>query len=229
MSFRIPASFGEQFMRSMEGVPDAEAQIESFEDSLGFDLEQDLFSWFHGEASLVLLPGETLMGSDLPVTGYFTLRPSDLAAAEAGMERIIAALEELAGGDLGLSSEQLGGAAFQVFAPEGESLAGYGFVNETLVIGVGPAALAASADADTRLGDAQSFGTATTTLPDPNGGLLYVALPALLDMLEEQGMMDDEDREDLRPFQAIAAASSPGLDDEGFARSRLFISVEAAE
>lgn len=228
LSFRIPASFGEQLMESMASVPDAEAQLASFEESFGFNLQDDLLSWFHGEATLVLLPGETVLDTELPVTGYFALRPTDRQAAEAGVERLVAALDELAGGELGMREEEHGGVAWQVAGSPEESAAGYAFVDDNFVLGVGPSALAAVAGADARLGDQQAFDEATTALPAPNGGMFYVAVPAVLDLLEAQGM-DAEDLDGLRPFQAIAAASSPGLDEKGLARSRLFISVAPEE
>lgn len=224
VSFRIPPSFGANMLESLNSVGATREQVTAFEEQLDFDLERDLFSWLHGEATLVLLPGEAVMGEDLPVTGYFALRPEDLEAAQVGIEKLVGVLEQTAGGDLGLREEQLGGASWQVFGPPDAAVGGYAFVGEELAIGVGPGALAAAAGADARLDGEAAFKTAIRALPAPNSGAFYLSLAPILDLAEEQGA-DPEQLDGLRAFQAIAAAGSPGVDDKGIAHSRLFISV----
>lgn len=228
LSFRIPTNIGETVREAIENIPDGAEQLESYEQSLDFDLDRDLLSWFHGEATLVLLPGETLLDSESPVTGYFALKPTDREAAEAGVERIIEVLENASGGELGLREEEFGGTPWQVVGPPDDAVAGYAFLADELIISVGPGAMASAAGADERLDGEAAFKTATTSLPNPNGGMIYVAMPAVLDLAEELGT-DSDSIEGLRPFQAIAASGSAGLDDNGFARSRIFISVAPEE
>lgn len=226
VSFRIPPSFGKTMRDSFAAVPDAEEQIAAFEQELDFDLDRDFFSWFHGEASLVLLPGETILDSETPVTGYFALRPTDKAAAEAGMAKLVTVLESAAG-DLGLREEQVGGATWQVIGPPEQAVGGYGFIGDELVVGVGPRAMAAATGEGEALGGQADFQMVTKPLPAPNGGVFFANLGPLLDLAEEQGA-DPEAIDGLRPFTAIAAAGTPGLDEKGMSHGRLFITVAPA-
>lgn len=226
LSFRLPASFGEQFREGLASVPGFEEQLAEVEQQFDIDIDRDLLSWLQGEATLVLLPGEELMGSPSPITGYFALKPNDRAAAEAGLARIIGALDEASGGELGLREEELGGVAWQVMGPEQQTVGGYGFVGDDLVIGVGPSALTAAAKPAAPLSGDTAYQAGLKALPTPNGGLFFINLPAVVSLAEEQGGLDDPEVADrLRPFKAITAAGSPGIDDKGVARGRLYFVI----
>ncbi|MBX0329599.1 DUF3352 domain-containing protein [Oscillochloris sp. ZM17-4] len=225
-SFRLPSTFGKQIRDGINSVPGADAQIASVEQETGLDLDRDLLSWLQGEATIVLLPGEEIMGSTTPVSGYFALKPNDRGAAEDGMGRIVKALDELSGGQIGLHEEQLGGVAWQVVGTDQEVAAGYGFVGDDLVIGVGPSTLAAAASPAAPLSGDQAYQAGLKALPAPNGGLMFVNLPAVLGLAQDLGGLDAPTVTDrLAPFKAITIAGSPGMDDKGVARGRLYLVI----
>lgn len=220
MSFRIPETLGENIIQTITSMPDGEELLTQYEEALGLDLQADLFDWFHGEAVLAFFPGE----ADAPVSGYFALAPSDRAAAEAGMEKIISSLEQMFGGDLGLASTEVGGASFQVLeTPDG--MAGYGFVGNDLVIGFGETALAASGGAGSALADNPAYKTAVAALPAPNTGTFFVDLGAIVKLGRETDNLDAEVAERLAPFKALAAAANPSIDDKGIARFSLMVLI----
>ncbi|NNJ12312.1 DUF3352 domain-containing protein [Chloroflexales bacterium ZM16-3] len=225
-SFRLPSTFGKQFRDGIDSVPGVDEQIAGFEQQTGLDLDRDLLSWLQGEATIVLLPGEEIMGSATPVSGYFALKPNDRGAAEDGMSRIVKAFDELSGGQLGLHEEELGGVTWQMVGPDQQAVGGYGFVGDDLVIGVGPITLAAAASPATPLSGDQAYQSGLKALPSPNGGLMFINLPTVVSLAQDLGGMSDPTVEDrIKPFKAITAAGAPGMDEKGVSRGRLYLVI----
>jgi hypothetical protein len=226
LSFRLPASLGQQIREAITSTPGAEEQVASMEQQFGLDLDRDLLSWLQGEATIVLMPGEDVAGSPSPVTGYFALKPNDRGAAEDGMKRIITAIDKASDGQLGVHEEQLGGVAWQVIGPEQQVAGGYGFVGDDLVIGIGKGTLAAVASPKAPLSGSPAYQAGLKALPTPNGGLIFVNLPAVVSLAKSEGGLSDPTVADrLKPFKAITAAGAPGIDEKGVARSRLYFVI----
>jgi hypothetical protein len=227
VSFRIPASFGKQIREALAGLPGSDEQIAAFEKQSGMSLDNDLLSWLPGEASLVLMPGENILGMAAPVTGYFALKPADLAGAKAGIKKIVAALAQQ-GGEFSLREEAVGGAPWQVYGSEQQVAGGYAFIGDELVIGVGPKAMAAAASPSRPIDGQAAYKAGVAALPTPNAGMVFVNLPAVVELVQRQSdSLTPELAGRLKPFKAIAAAGSPGLDDKGTARARLYFVILA--
>ncbi|EFO79900.1 hypothetical protein OSCT_2275 [Oscillochloris trichoides DG-6] len=228
ISFRIPASFADQIRDTIASDPEIADQVAAFEQQMDIDLNRDLLDWFQGEASIVLLPGEEIMGSPMPVTGYFAIKPNDRGAAEDGINRLIAGLEMMSGGELGLTDAEVGGVTWSAFSPEGQPLGGYGFVGDDLVIGFGNTALEAAAAPTSNLSSNVAYQAGAKVLPNPNGGMLFINLPDMLAMAEEFGGMSDPEVTDrLAPFKAITAGGVPGMNDKGVTFGRLFLVISS--
>ncbi len=226
LSFRLPASLGTQIREAIDSTPDAKTQVAAMEQEFGIDLNRDLLNWLQGEATIVLTPGEEILGSASPVTGYFALKPNDKAAAQEGMKRIAAAIDKAGGGMFALREEQIGGVAWQVFGPMQQVAVGYAFVGDDLVIGVGPKTLAAIPSPKSPLSGSTVYQAGLKAVPAPNGGLMYVNLPDILTLAHAQGALSDPTVADrLKPFKAITAAGTPGIDDKGVAHGRLYVVI----
>ncbi len=229
LSFRLPSTFGKQIRDAIASTPGGDDQVASMESELGLDLDRDLLSWLQGEATIVIMPGELVGGSPMPITGYFALKPNDRGAAEDGMKRIAAAVSKLTNGDQsGMREEQLGGATWQSFGPEQEVVAGYSFVGDDLLIGFGSQTMAAAASPAAPLSGSPAYQAGLKALPTPNGGLMFVNLPAVIGLAQDQGGLDDPTVADrLKPFKAITVAGAPGMDDKGVARGRLYLVINS--
>jgi uncharacterized protein DUF3352 len=234
ITFKIPASFKDQMLEAIKAQDNAEEALKGFEDQFNLNLERDLLDWFVGDASLVLLPGETIGDTDIPATGYFVIRPQDKSKAEAGMKKIAAAIEQTLGGqELGFEQEQIAGVDWQVVKePESKrAIVGYGFANDSLVIAFGKTALtAASGGRDTPITDDTSFKAVNTKLISPNSGIFYMNVASLMDIVRssEVGRDLEEDNSAVKaitPIKAVGLSAGPGIDKDGLSRARLFVFI----
>ena len=230
-TFKIPTSFKDQVLEAIQNLPDGQQTLEDFESQFEVNLEQDVLSWFNGDASLVILPGDKIGDTTLPATGYFSIRPADRAAAEAGMEKVAAALERSAGDSLSFSQEQIAGADWQaVIEPNTNDLVGgYAFVGDDLVLAFGARAMDDAVDgAGTPISAEAGYKQSTSVLANPNGGLFYLDVQkiiGLVDAAELGDTIDDQTRQRLAPIKAIAAAGEPGVSAEGLARARMIVTI----
>lgn len=231
MTFKIPSTLKDDLLDAFKAQPNSEQSLRDFEEQYGFDLEKDLLAWLEGEASLVIMPGEKIGNTTLPVTAYFALQPADKAAAEAGIEKIAAAVEKLMGdSDQGrFTDATLGGQEWQVAEDQqsGAPLFGYGFVGNDLVIGIGEGALTAAGNGkDTPITETESFKAVVANLATPNGGIFYVNVTAALDeYLSSEAAPDDFDDTNMRPIKALGAAGAPGVSADGVATSRMVVYI----
>jgi|GEM_PF-1177476 len=73
--------------------------IAQLDKALGFNLDDDLFSWMHGDASLALLPiGSQDFGAKSPTTSLSlvaTVRVADQSLVQAKLDKIVAALKAI--------------------------------------------------------------------------------------------------------------------------------------
>jgi hypothetical protein len=142
------------------------------------------------------------------------------------MKRIMAAIDKASGGQIGLREEQLGGVSWQVVGPQQQTAGGYAFVGDDLVIGVGKGVLSVVASPKAPLSGSPVYQTGLKAVPAPNGGLIFVNLPAVVSLSQSQGGISDPTMaERLKPFKAITAAGAPGIDEKGVARGRLYLVI----
>ncbi|MEI7645247.1 MAG: DUF3352 domain-containing protein [Chloroflexales bacterium] len=226
LSFRLPASLGQQISDAIASTPGAAEQVASVEKQFDLDLKRDLLSWLQGEATIVLMPGEDVVGTPAPVTGYFALKTNNKAAAQDGLKRITTAIDTAGGGMLALREEQLGGVAWQVIGPSQQVVVGYAFIGDDLVIGVGPKTLTAAASPKAPLSGNPAYQVGLKAVPAPNAGLIFVNVPSIVSLSQQMGAFSDLTVADrLKPFKAITAAGAPGIDEKGVAHGRLYLVI----
>ncbi len=234
MTFKIPSTFGEQIMKTIEAQPDGEASLQEMEQQFNINLEEDILSWLAGDASLVVLPPEDITGITMPSL-YFSLQPQDIDAAQAGVEKIVSVLQLMGMGMATFAEQEIGGQTWQVVneAQTNNTLGGYAFVDDNLVIAVSPGAMEqASTGSEQPVTNSDSFNTVMSKLYASNGGVFYTDVAQVLSAMEEAGAtetMDPETLDALEPIQAFGAAAEPGLDESGVARSRAFVLLRNPE
>jgi hypothetical protein len=240
MTFAIPDNFQEQFMQGFNEQAGGEEAMQELNAQLGIDLEQDFLSWFHGPASLVFLPGEEIAGMDvtLPATAYFALSVEDVAAAEAGMGEIATVLEMQAGGMATFESVTVGGADWQAIANPADptnTVGGYAFIDGEFILAVGNNAMTSAAGEVSRpISEDNRFQTVSSYLPSPNSGIWYFDVQEMIDVAEATGVSpttpeEEEMIQNVRPIRAIGIAGTPGVNEEGIGRGRIFVYIEAPE
>ncbi len=233
ITFVVPSNFNEQVMQSIEMQEGGEAAIADFEAQSGINLEQDILSWFMGSSSLVFLPGEQMGDFETPVTGYFSMNTSNMEAAQAGLDKIAGILEEQGGGMILFQEENIGNANWQTIPNPmtGETVGGYGFIDDEVVIAFGQTALeAAGSGTDSPITNTEAFGNVADNLPEPNAGIMYINVNEIIAVLESMGMgavgpQEEEILRRIEPIRAIGASSTP-VNDEGVVTARLFIHIE---
>jgi hypothetical protein len=232
----IPDTFRTQIERVITSSPEAEQQVAALEQQFDLDLEQDVLGWLSGEFALVALPAgeqsDESMLADVPVSGYLVVRSKDMAAAKAGLPKIATALEQVGG--VAFESKQIGGAEWQTISDPGteQALGGYGFVGDAVVLGFLEPGLAGAAGASSAaLPDDATFKAAQGRVASPSGGLLYLDVPAAVDValnVRDQSRADFEQSEAgkaLKPIESVIAGGEPGINDEGLFKSRLFVTI----
>ncbi|PMP74828.1 MAG: hypothetical protein C0184_14600 [Chloroflexus aggregans] len=221
-SFGIPADWGQRLRKQLEAEPGTANALRDLEDSLNINLDRDLFSWFHGEGVIALLPIDSV---ELPVGGYFALKVADQSAAKRGMQRLMELAEDLTGIRLGATS--LGRTQVQAFE-EGDLFFGYGFNGNDLVIAVGRPAMEAAFNAEQKLTSVTTYANGLKAMPSPNGGVLYINLTAARRWFNQMRNVpiDFELEQRLAPFTAITSSGTVGIDDRGLIRGTLLLSIE---
>jgi hypothetical protein len=242
-TFRIPEDLGEQFMEGFNAMEGGEEAMQELNMLLGFNLEEDLLSWLAGEGSLVLMPGEQVGDIILPATVYVSLQTPNLSAAEEGMQNIAEVAEIQSGGMLIFTEATLGNNTWQAFQLPGneQPLGGYGTVNDEIVIAFGNNAMTAAATgSESPITSTPAFQAVLSSLPDPNTGVAYINVPDTYDTLDslgtfvepptdEQLAQQEELRRNIEPVRGIGAAAAPGFNENGVARTRMFVYIQPVE
>jgi hypothetical protein len=194
-----------------------------------------VLDWLAGDASLVVLPGEKLGDTTIPVTGYFVLRPQDKNAAEAGLKKIAATIEKNLGGqDIRFEQESIAGVDWQVIKePQSQqSVVGYGFTKDEVVLAFGKTALtAAGGGHDSPIVNEDTFKTVNGKLLSPNGGMFYVNVTDAVDIADRLGVGEEDSadqqafRKNIKPIKAVGLAATPGIDKDGLSHGRLFVLI----
>lgn len=227
-SFTIPPSFKDTVLQGIRDQPGGEQQLEEFEREMGFNLEDDLLSWFYGESHLALVPGSGA-AAGVPLAGYFALKPEQLTLAENGMRNILQSLEIVGGlaGGFSFEDREAGGATWRAVEVMPEFYVGQTFSSEEFMLAVGEEAMGAAANPSQPISQNGSYQAATRQIPNPIGAMFYVNMPQTVDKFIEFDMADAEIRERLQPIRAIAASASPGFNEAGVARAQVFVVIAA--
>jgi len=235
VTFKIPSTFKDQMMEALKAQPNAEEALKEFEQQTELSLEHDVLDWLAGDASLVVLPGEKLGDTTIPVTGYFVLRPQDKNAAEAGLKKIAATIEKTLGSEeVRFEQESIAGVDWQVIKePQSQqSVVGYGFTKDEVVIAFGKTALtAAGGGHDSPIVNEDTFKAVNGKLLSPNGGLLYVNVANAVDIADKLGVGNEDSseqqafRKNIKPIKAVGLAAGPGIDKDGLSHGRLFVLI----
>lgn len=250
-SFRLPPGFREVVREVARRQVVENPALAKAEREGDFSIERDLAGWVDGEVALGVLPGQD--EKVLPVELALAMRPTDPAAARTGLERVRKALQKQLelpgtsklrelpfGGDwlsrranqtapFELRDETRGGAAWHIFHDNRKDadLGGYGLTGNTLYFALGPAAMAATGEQRGRLTDAARFRDAMRGLPRPNGGVFYLDFEGVWErtrtLRPEAGPQLERA---IEPLRWLAAAGTPGIDDQGFMRSTVLLGVE---
>jgi len=161
---------------------------------LGIDLNQDVLSWMHGEASMAILPTGNMDGKTPAarrLSMVITLKVADPTQVQQKLQQILAAVQSLSDNPSRLQFVQTtgsGGVVEQVQAatPNGT---GYAFVNGYLVVATAlPADVAAlqSVGAGAGLADDSGFKSAVQAAGGGQAGaLMYANLTALRQSVEQ--------------------------------------------
>jgi Protein of unknown function (DUF3352) len=234
VTFRIPATFKDQILKAIKAQENGQQSLDEMEQQTGINLEHDILDWLVGDVSLVVLPGEKLGDISIPATGYLAIKPKDKGAAENGMQKINDAVQKLGGGDgVAFEDETIGGVSWHVIKePQNQqTLGGYGFAGDELVIAFGNSSLEAAGGKDTPITDDASFKLVNGKLANPNGGVFYVNVTNAVEMADQMGVGREDTPEqqmfhkNIKPIKALGIAGAPGIDEKGVARARLFLYI----
>ena len=197
-----------QFDQSLQGI----------KTQTGIDMDADVFAWMTGEYALSVVPAKPLtdaMGPSAPPVGLMVLiEAKDASLAKEKMTKISGALTKQG---LTFSSKKVNGTDMQVVAGmEAQGItAGYGFLDNFVVIGSAEDVLAAAVDGKKApLNKSSEFTLGFKVLPQPNTGVGFLSIPRILDVVK--GSLTGTQLADyqasvepaLRNFKAISVACS---------------------
>ncbi len=221
-----------QVSQGLEGTPDFEETLADLEAELGFNIEQDIFSWMTGEWAFVLVDAPSPDPTVPAVGAYALIGTDDVEGARRHIENVIGALGPLA---LFLFEEEtIGGVEMTVFTDEsGQFLVGYGFKDEYLLIAyLEESVLAATAAAQSPVAESPSFEAIRDRLPRENSGYVYANIDSLRELAagELTGADLRDYQENAEPFleaiRAVGAAGEAETGAEGIVRAVLFLLVD---
>ncbi len=210
-------------------VPDAEEQIKDLSDEVGIRLDEELLSWMSGEFAVAVVESGNL--EDVPVGGFAVFEVDDEDEAQALLEDIRDALEEL--GDIEIDEDTIGGVDMTLIIDPSmeEVILGYGFDDRHLIVGFTEDGLGeAVGDAKSITGH-DSFKAVQKRLPSKATGYLYVNLEevmsVVLDTMSEYERRDYEDYTEpfIEPIKAIGLAAEPMDMGKGIAHTTFFVYI----
>ncbi len=196
---------------------------------LGIDLNQDVLSWMHGEASMAVLPtgdadGKTPAARRLSMV--ITLKVADPALVQQKLQQILTSVQSLSDDPSRLQFVQTtagGGVVEQVLAatPTGT---GYAFVNGYLVVATAlPADVAAlqAVGSGAGLADDPGFQAAVQAAgAGQAGALMYANLTALRQSFEQIAQDEGRQSHPLRREDPALALRLHQFDDHGSSGDR---------
>jgi hypothetical protein len=207
-------SFWEQVtnaLKSQEGLlGQFEEGLSEFEESSGYNLERDIFSWMSGEITIALLPSQIAMGEHGGIQGKFEavalIESSDIKATEDFLQDVERDLARL-GVELDRQSVEGHDVTFVRgdFPGSGYSM-GYSILGDFLVIGITKDAIATVIDVydgnGVSLANDSVYRQIRDDLAGSTVGMFYINAAGVKDMI--LGLLEPSDREtynnDVAPF-----------------------------
>jgi Protein of unknown function (DUF3352) len=203
---------------------------------LGIDLDQDVFSWMHGEASIALLPaGTSAFGPSIPASTRLslvaTLKIADPTTVDQKLQQIAAAFQSLSADPNGLQLVETtgtNGSPERILAATPNGI-GYTFYNGYLIV-----ASALPADIAAIVGTGSSSNLSSNPLyqaaltyagPGPYGAVTFVNLAALRQSFEQIAQDSGADltryNQRVRPLltalKSLTFVANPGANGGGVA------------
>ncbi|MDM8521313.1 DUF3352 domain-containing protein [Anaerolineales bacterium HSG6] len=230
----------EQTKISLEANPDFAETMTDFEQELGLNIDEDIFSWMTGEYAFVGVEAEPIDEYSPPVGGYMLIGSTDVGDAQTKVQKIVDVMLEQTGGFIEFEPATVQGievnsAVMQSFDPDsaGEPTgAYYGFHNDYFISAYPEDAVKALGNASQNsLADDASFKAIQPRLPSNNSGYIYFNFDKLRPMVEENMSPGEnaEYDETVRPFLEpvhimVVSNSTEGLED-GVAKGSIFFLI----
>jgi hypothetical protein len=203
---------------------------------LGLDLDQDVFSLMHGEASVALLPvGSSAFASTVPESTRLSLvlglKVADQATVDQTLQQLAAAIQGLSADPSGwqlVQTTSTNGSPQRILAATPNGI-GYTFANGSLIVGTAlPADLAAilgTSSTSNLSSDPQYQAALAAVGSGPYGALAYLNLTALRQSAEQiaqdKGLDLTRYNQMIKPllqaFKSLTLVANPGTDGGGMA------------
>lgn len=144
--------------------------------SVGFDLDQDIFSWMDGDYALALIPSRKGILANFGFGGVMILETSDRATSQKTMAKLNNLVQERFA-TLAIDTKQVEGKEVTAWeVPQQGALVKYSWLdNDSLMIALGGSLLdSVSQTPEKPLANSNSFKTITGSLPQNNLGTFYL-------------------------------------------------------
>ncbi len=144
--------------------------------SVGFDLDQDIFSWMDGDYAFALIPSRQGILANFGFGGVMILETSDRATSQKTMAKLNNLVQERFA-ILAIDTKQIEGKEVTAWeVPQQGALVKYSWLdNDSLMIALGGSLLdSVSQTPETPLVSSKSFKTITGSLPENNLGTFYL-------------------------------------------------------
>jgi len=217
----------------LEQNPDFQEQMTDLETEMGFDIEQDLFSWMTGEFAMVVIPVEPPNEFAPPVGGYLLIGSEDVEAAKTGVNNIMGAFQEEMGPFMEFERQTIGGTDFNMIPDmmTDEPMGGYGFHNDylTVVYPASAAEILTSASENSILTN-ERFQATQDRLPTANAGYFFMNVDSIREMAEAELVVDDQEYQEnveplVKPIHIFASANDIGNSGNGVSKGSMFLLI----
>jgi hypothetical protein len=179
--------YGAALARDPQQKKQFDQGLQDFQAQTGIDVNADIFSWMTGEYALSVVPAKPLAmaGPSAPAVGIMlAIEAKDASVVQDKLTKIAGALSTQG---ITFASKKVNGADMQVVTGlEAEGIAaGYGFLDNFVVIGSAEDVLAAAVDGKKApLSKNAEFTLDAKVLPKPNTGVTFFSIPRIIDVVK---------------------------------------------
>ncbi|MDM8527177.1 DUF3352 domain-containing protein [Anaerolineales bacterium HSG24] len=224
----------EQSKVSLEENPDFSETMQDFEQEVGLNIDEDIFSWMTGEYAIVGVEAEPADEFSPPAGGYILIGSNDVGDAKTKVQKMIDVMLEQTGGLIEFEPATVQGIELnEALDFMGEPTGGYyGFHNDYFVSAYPEDAVKALGNASQNsLADDANFKAIQAHLPSSNTGYFYVNFDKLRPLIEDnmspadKADYDEQARPFLEPVHAMGSANSTEGMDTGVAKGSIFFLI----
>jgi hypothetical protein len=188
----------------------------------GIDVSEDIFSWMTGEYGISLMPAKPVraMGSTAPAAGFALLiEAKDPALVKGKLDKLTQAFAKQ---KMTFTTKKVGDVDMQIVKElEREGItAGYGFVNNYVVIASADDAFGAVVDSKkSPLSADAEYQKVVKQLPQPYTGVVFASIPRIIALIKpllsqrELTTFQKETEPLLQPFKSIIAGAAVPQDN----------------